>query len=99
LIINIFLFLRHLTSTFLNTVYSHDPEAASLNYNPTTLTFTNPLSVFYLDNPSKELVEQIVQGASRLNTQQVPDFVPLATTILLAYADSQDHNKDAAAVC
>ncbi|CAF4921522.1 unnamed protein product, partial [Rotaria socialis] len=46
-----------------------------MNFNADILTFTNPSSVYYLDNPSTELVDQVVQGASRLTTQRVVDFV------------------------
>lgn len=84
--------------TFLNTVYSHDPTASLLNFDPNTLKFANPLSVFYLDKPSKELVEQILQGARRLNTPQVPEFVGLAAAILKSYKARQDSLKDADAV-
>ncbi|CAF3461345.1 unnamed protein product, partial [Rotaria socialis] len=42
----------HLVPAFLNTIYSHDPSASLLNFNADTLTFTNPSSVYYLDNPS-----------------------------------------------
>jgi hypothetical protein len=51
-----------------------------------------------LDNPSKELVEQIVQGSTRLTAAQVPEFVGLAATILKAYKARQN-NKDANDVC
>ncbi|CAF1612350.1 unnamed protein product [Rotaria magnacalcarata] len=87
--------LKHLVPTFLNTVYSHDPDASLLNFNADTLTFTNPSSVYYLDNPSTELVDQVVQGASRLTTQQVVDFVVVAARILKTYKSRQDNIKDA----
>ncbi|CAF4763351.1 unnamed protein product, partial [Rotaria socialis] len=57
--------------------------------------FTNPSSVYYLDNPSTELVDQVVQGASRLTTQRVVDFVRVAARILKAYKSRQDNIKDA----
>jgi hypothetical protein len=88
-----------LTTSFLNTVYAHDPEAATINFEQQTLKFNNPLSVFYLENPSTELVDQILQGAKRLTPEQVPDFVRSAAAILKAYSDRQDKNKDAVAVC
>jgi hypothetical protein len=59
------------------------------------LKFANPLSVFYLDSPSKDLVEQIVQGANRLTPAQVPEFVGLAATILKAYKARETNHKDA----
>jgi hypothetical protein len=93
-----FLFNRNLVPTFLNTIYAHDPSASLLNFDPNTLKFANPLSVFYLDSPSKELVEQIVQGSTRLTAAQVPEFVGLAATILKAYKARQN-NKDANDVC
>jgi len=52
-----------------------------------------------LDSPSKELVEQIVQGSTRLTAAQVPEFVGLAATILKAYKTRQNNNKDAHDVC
>ncbi len=51
-----------------------------------------------MDKPSKELVDQVLQGARRLNAQQVPEFVGLAATILKSYKARQDNNKDADAV-
>ncbi len=84
--------------TFLNTIYSHDPTASLLNLDTNTLKFANPLSVFYMDKPSKELVDQVLQGARRLNAQQAPEFVGLAATILKSYKARQDNNKDADAV-
>jgi hypothetical protein len=82
----------------LNTVYSHDPAAASLNFDATTMKFSNPMSVFYMDNPSSEFVEQIVQASSRLTAAQVPEFVGLAATILKTYKSREMNNKDASAV-
>jgi hypothetical protein len=99
LISKFFLFNRNLVPTFLNTIYAHDPSASLLNFDPNTLKFANPLSVFYLDSPSKELVEQIVQGSTRLTAAQVPEFVGLAATILKAYKTRQNNNKDAHDVC
>lgn len=69
-----------------------------MNLDAATLKFSNPLSVFYLDKPSKELVEQIVQGARRLSSAQVPEFVGLAAAILKSYKARQDTLKDADAV-
>ncbi|CAF4628946.1 unnamed protein product [Rotaria socialis] len=66
-----------------------------MNFNADILTFTNPSSVYYLDNPSTELVDQVVQGASRLTTQRVVDFVRVAARILKAYKSRQDNIKDA----
>ena len=83
---------------FLNTVYAHDPTAASLNLDSTTLKFANPLSVFYLDKPSKDLVDQVVRGARQLSAAQVPEFVGLAAAILKSYKARQDSQKDADAV-
>ena len=57
------------------------------------------MSVFYLDKPSKELADQVVQGARRLSPAQVPEFVGLAATILKSYKARQDSTKDADAVC
>lgn len=79
---------------FLNTIYAHDPSVALLNFDSANLKFQNPLSVFYLDSPSQELVDQIVQGARRLTAEQVPEFVGLAATVLKKYKARQD-NKDA----
>ncbi|CAF4324653.1 unnamed protein product, partial [Rotaria magnacalcarata] len=45
--------------------------------------------------PSTELVDQVVQGASRLTTQQVVDFVGVAARILKTYKSRQDNIKDA----
>ena len=84
---------RKLVPTFLNTIYAHDPSASLLNFDPTTLKFANPFSVFYLDNPSKELVDQIVQASSRLTPEQVPEFVGLAATILKAYKSRETNSK------
>ena len=86
---------RNLIPTFLNTIYAHDPSASLLNLDTTTLKFANPLSVFYLDSPSKELVEQIIQGANRLTPAQVPEFVGLAATILKTYRARETNHKDA----
>jgi hypothetical protein len=88
-----------LVPAFLNTVYSHDPTASLLNLDTTTWKFANPLSVFYLDKPSKELVDQILQGARRVNAPQAPEFVGLAATILKTYKARQTNNKDAVDVC
>jgi hypothetical protein len=66
-----------------------------LNLDTNTLKFANPLSVFYLDSPSKDLVEQIVQGASRLTPAQVSEFVGLAATILKTYKARETNHKDA----
>jgi hypothetical protein len=52
-----------------------------------------------LDNPSKELVDQIVQGSNRLTAAQVPEFIGLAATILKTYKARQNNNKDAQNVC
>jgi hypothetical protein len=90
---------RHLVPTILNTVYSHDPSASLLNLDTASLKFANPLSVFYLDKPSRELVDQVVQGSSRLTAAQVPEFVGLAAAILKTYKAREDNNKDAEAVC
>jgi hypothetical protein len=89
---------RNVIPTFLNTIYAHDPSASLLNLDTNTLKFANPLSVFYLDSPSKELVEQIVQGANRLTPSQVPEFVGLAATILKSYKARETNNKDADSV-
>ncbi|CAF0806671.1 unnamed protein product [Adineta ricciae] len=87
--------LKHLVPTFLNTIYAHDPSASLLNLDTQTLKFANPLSVFYLDKPSTELVDQVVQAARRLTPQQVPEFVGLAANILKTYNSREDNNKDA----
>ena len=87
-----------MVQAFLNTAYSHDPAASLLNLDPTTLKFSNPLSVFYVDKPSVELVDQIVQASRRLTAAQVPEFVGLAATILKSYKARQDRNKQADAV-
>lgn len=84
--------------TFLNTIYAHDPSAAVLNLDMNTLKFANPMSVFYLDKPTAELVSQVVQGARRLTPAQVPEFVGLAATILKTYKARQENQKDAEAV-
>ena len=89
---------RHLIPTFLNKIYAHDPAGSLLNFDINTLKFVNPLSVYYLDKPSTELVEKVVQGAGRLNAQQVPEFVGVAARILQTYKARQDNNKDADAV-
>jgi hypothetical protein len=94
-----FHFNRNVIPTFLNTIYAHDPTASTLNFDPKTLKFANPLSVFYMDGPSKEFVEQIVKASQQLNAAQVPEFVGLAATILKTYKARQDHNKDAHQVC
>jgi hypothetical protein len=70
-----------------------------VNFDSNNLKFANPLAVFYLDNPTKELVEQIVQGSTRLTAAQVPEFVGLAATVLKTYKARQDNNKDADIVC
>ena len=62
------------------------------------MKFSNPLSVYYLDDPSTEFVEQIVQASRQLKSDQVRDFVGLAATILKTYKNRQTHNKDADAV-
>ena len=98
-ILTVFLFYRNLVPTFLNTIYSHDPAGSSFNYDSNNLKFANPLAVFYLDSPSKELVEQILQGSQRLTAAQVPEFVGLAATILKTYKARQDNHKDANTVC
>lgn len=90
---------RNLIPTFLNTIYAHDPAASLLNLDTKTLKFANPLSVFYVDSPSKELVDQIVQGAGRLTASQVPEFVGLAATVLKAYKARETNNKNADNVC
>lgn len=86
--------IKNLVPSLFNTVYSHDPAASLLNFDANTLKFSNPLSVFYTDNPSSELVDQIVQASSRLTPSQVQDFVGLAATILKTYKARQT-NKDA----
>lgn len=91
------LFDRNIVPSLFNTVYSHDPAASLLNFDPNTLKFSNPLSVFYTDNPSSELVDKIVQASSHLTPSQVQDFVGLAATILKTYKARQT-NKDADAV-
>lgn len=91
--------IRNVIPTFLNTIYAHDPAASVLNLDPKSLKFNNPLSVFYVDSPSKELVDQIVQGAGRLTATQVPEFVGLAATILKAYKARDTNHKDANNVC
>ncbi|CAF1233028.1 unnamed protein product [Adineta steineri] len=87
--------LKHLVPTLLNTIYAHDPSASLLNLDTQTLKFAHPLSVFYLDKPSSELVEQIVNAARRLIAHQVPEFVGPAAAILKTYKSRQDNNKDA----
>lgn len=87
-----------MVSTFLDTVYSHNPTTASLNLNSNTLKFANPLAVLYLDKPSKELVDQVVQASQRLSAEQVPEFVGLAAAILKAYRARQDNTREADAV-
>ena len=52
-----------------------------------------------MDNPSYELVDQIVEGSHRLTAKQVPEFVGLAATILKKYKARQFNNKDAQIVC
>ena len=89
---------RHLVPSFLNQIYSHDRAGSLLNFDVNTLKFANPLSVYYLDKPSAELVEQIVQGARRLTAAQVPEFVGVAARILQIYKARKDNNKDADAV-
>ncbi|CAF2957303.1 unnamed protein product, partial [Rotaria sp. Silwood2] len=64
-----------------------------------TLTSNNPLVVLYVDHPSTELVDQIIQGSHRLTAAQVPEFVELAATILKNYKAQEDNNQDADAVC
>ncbi|CAF3221829.1 unnamed protein product [Rotaria sp. Silwood2] len=87
--------IKNLVPMFLSTIYAHDPAASLLNFDSNTLKFANPMSVFYLDSPSKTLVEQIVQGAQRLTAAQVPEFVGLAATVLKKYKARQDNYKDA----
>lgn len=94
----LFLFNRNLVPTFLSTIYAHDPDASLLNFDSKTLTFANPLSVFYLDSPSKDLVDQVVQGAKKLTAEQVPQFVGLAATILKKYKTRQTDVKYASLV-
>ena len=89
---------RNLVPSFLNTVYSHDPAASLLNFDQRTLKFANPLSVFYTDDPSAELIDKIVQGSRQLTVEQVPEFVGLAANLLKTYKSRQTHNKDADAV-
>ncbi|CAF5152272.1 unnamed protein product, partial [Rotaria sp. Silwood1] len=89
----------NLVPMFLSTIYAHDPAVSLLNFDSNTLKFANPMSVFYLENPSKELVEQIVQGAQRLTAEQVPEFVGLAATVLKKYKAREDNYKDANMVC
>ncbi|CAF1431772.1 unnamed protein product, partial [Adineta ricciae] len=86
--------IKNIVPTFLSTIYAHDPIAASFNFDPKTLKFANPLAVAYLSNPSKDLVDQIVESASRLTAEQVPDFVGLAATILKAYKAREDNHKE-----
>ena len=71
---------------------------ASLNLDSNTLKFANPLAVLYLDKPSKELVDQVVQASQRVSASQVPEFVGLAAAILKAYRARQDNTKEADAV-
>ncbi|CAF4797507.1 unnamed protein product, partial [Rotaria magnacalcarata] len=88
--------IKNLVPMFLNTIYAHDPAATLFNFDSANLKFENPLSVFYLDSPSTELVDQIVQSAKRLTAEQVPDFVGLAATILKKYKarqNSQDADR------
>ncbi|CAF1498906.1 unnamed protein product [Rotaria sp. Silwood1] len=87
--------IKNLVPMFLSTIYAHDPAVSLLNFDSNTLKFANPMSVFYLENPSKELVEQIVQGAQRLTAEQVPEFVGLAATVLKKYKAREDNYKDA----
>ncbi|CAF1402787.1 unnamed protein product, partial [Rotaria sordida] len=87
--------IKNLVPMFLSTIYAHDPVASLLNLDSNTLKFANPMSVFYLDSPSKELVEQIVQGSQRLTAAQVPEFVGLAATVLKKYKARQENKKDA----
>ena len=72
-------------------------SSSFLNFDATTMKFSNPLSVFYTDNPSPDLVNEIVKASSRLTPSQVQDFVGLAATILKTYKARQT-NKDADAV-
>ena len=88
---------RNIVPSLFNTVYSHDPAASLLNFDSSTLKFSNPLSFFYTDNPSSELVDRIVQASSRLTPSQVQEFVGLAATILKTYKTRQTNN-DADAV-
>lgn len=92
------MFDRDLVPTFLNTIYAHDPATSLLNLDTKTLKFANPLAVFYLDKPSSDLVNRIVEGARALTNEQVPDFVAIAARILKVYKARQDNVKDADAV-
>ncbi|CAF1111074.1 unnamed protein product [Didymodactylos carnosus] len=85
--------LKQLVSTFMNTVYA-DQTASLLNLDETTLKFNNPLAVYYIDNPSVELVDQIIRGARKLNAEQVEDFVGPAATIIKHYAARRNKNAD-----
>lgn len=89
---------RLLTPSLLKTIYASDPAAAPLNFDSQTKKFSNPLSVYYLDDPSTELVDQIVQAAQQVTINQVRDFVSLAATILKTYKNRETHNRDADAV-
>lgn len=84
---------------FLNRIYAFNPAASSLSLDPQTLKFDNPLAILYIDSPSKELVDQILQGAGRLTAAQVPTFVGLAATVLKSYKAQETNNKDADNVC
>ncbi|CAF0741101.1 unnamed protein product [Adineta steineri] len=87
--------IKNVVPLFLKEIYSHDPVGSSINFDPATLKFTNPLAVFYLDSPTEDLVKQIVQSSNKLTAAQVPEFVVLAATILKSYKARQDNNKDA----
>ncbi|UJR31139.1 hypothetical protein I4U23_018646 [Adineta vaga] len=87
--------IKNIVPTFFNTIYSHDPDTSTLNFDPQTLKFANPLAILYLSSPSKDLVEQIVQSAQKVTAAQVPEFVGLAANVLKTYKAREDNHKDA----
>ncbi|CAF0940658.1 unnamed protein product [Rotaria sordida] len=87
--------LKDMVPTFLHKLYAHDPTVSLLNLDTKTLKFVNPSAVFYLDKPSTELVNQVVQGASRLTSSQVPEFVGVAARILQTYKARHENVREA----
>jgi hypothetical protein len=81
----------------MSNVYASDPSASLLNFDSKTMKFSNPLAVFYTDDPSSKLIERIVQSSGTLTSAQVPEFISLAATLLKAYKNRQT-NTDADAV-
>lgn len=48
-----------------------------------------------MDNPSTDLVDTIISGASRLTDEKVLDFVGIAARILKTYASRPENTENA----